>query len=425
MMRERRFFYGWIIVAMVPIHLMLVYGIRHSFAVFYSSIIDEFSWSRGNIAIMFSLNLLFYGFSALLAGLLINRFNVSRVIYTGFTILSLATACCGLADKLWHFYVLFGFFVPLGTALCGWPILWSTLMNWFIERRGLVLGLAQIGGGLSFAYAIFAEWVISHVGWRWAYFILAGVLWVLLLPLVHLFFRYRPEEMSLKPYGFKVSVPTGGPLKETNAGKSFMGDPEKLREILKMGKIWLLLASEALYWGVGVYLVLAHQVKFAQDVGYSGAFSVSVFSLSGVAQIFGNVSGFVSDRVGREKAITLSTALCVAALLALISVQGPSQSWLLYLYAICFGYGAGLFNPAMMAATADLFYGRHFGAVSGLFLTALGIGGALGPWLGGYLHDLLGSYRIAFLLSSLCMSVGCILVWIAGPRKVASRRVTL
>ena len=59
---------------MVPIHLMLIYGIRHSFAVFYSSIIDEFSWSRGNIAIMFSLNLLFYGFSALLAGLLITRF---------------------------------------------------------------------------------------------------------------------------------------------------------------------------------------------------------------------------------------------------------------------------------------------------------------------------------------------------------------
>jgi hypothetical protein len=48
-MRNQRFFYGWIILAMVPIHLMLIYGIRHSFAVFYSSIIDEFSWSRADL----------------------------------------------------------------------------------------------------------------------------------------------------------------------------------------------------------------------------------------------------------------------------------------------------------------------------------------------------------------------------------------
>jgi MFS family permease len=298
-------------------------------------------------------------------------------------------------------------------------------MNWFVEKRGLVLGLAQIGGGLSFSYAIFAEFVISLVGWRWAYFVLAGVLWVLLLPMVLLFFRYRPEEMSLKPYGSKGSLPIGDPVEEADTKIDLTRDFRKLREILKNDKIWLLLAAEALYWGFGVYLVLAHQVKFAQDMDYSNAFSVFIFSLSGAGQIIGNASGFVSDWAGREKAITLSTALCGAALLALISVNGPSQSWLLYLYAICFGYGAGLFNPAMMAATADLFYGRHFGAVAGLYLTAMGIGGSVGPWLGGYLHDLLGSYRMAFVLSMFCMSVGCILVWIAGPRKAAKRRISI
>ncbi len=61
-------FYGWKIVGTGILGMILVYGIRHSFAVFFTPILDEFHWSRGNIAIMMSLNIFAYGFLAPVAG---------------------------------------------------------------------------------------------------------------------------------------------------------------------------------------------------------------------------------------------------------------------------------------------------------------------------------------------------------------------
>ena len=67
------FFYGWAIVGITIVGMMLIYGIRHSFAVFFPSILDEFGWSRGSTAFMLSLNLLIYGFVAPVAGSLGDR----------------------------------------------------------------------------------------------------------------------------------------------------------------------------------------------------------------------------------------------------------------------------------------------------------------------------------------------------------------
>jgi MFS family permease len=131
----------------------------------------------------------------------------------------------------------------------------------------------------------------------------------------------------------------------------------------------------------------------------------------------GQLSGFISDRMSREKAAILAVALSMIALVALISVRDISQPWLLYLYSICFGFGGGLFTPTIFAGSADIFYGRHFGAVSGLLLTGMGVGGIFGPWLGGYIFDLTGSYIPAFIFCLICIALSCIIFWIAAPRK--------
>ncbi len=64
-MKEKpRIFYGWYIVGMMIITLILVYGIRNSFSAFFPRILDEFNWYRGSTAIMLSLNIFFNGLFA-------------------------------------------------------------------------------------------------------------------------------------------------------------------------------------------------------------------------------------------------------------------------------------------------------------------------------------------------------------------------
>ena len=422
MLKRPFLFYGWVIVVISITSMILIYGIRHSFSIFFPPILDEFGWSRGSTALMLSLNLLVYGFTAPLVGGLADRWKPRRVIFIGLTILTLATAGCAFAGELWHFYLLFGILTPMGTACCGWPLLSPILVNWFSKRRGLAMGLGQAGGGLSFTYGLFTEFVISQLGWSYAYLVLAGILVVVLLPLYFFFFYSRPENKGLKAYGTDEPTTVSGLTADIAAASGSALHGWTLGRAIGTYQLWFLLAAHSLYWGVGCYMVLAHQVKFAQDVGYSSIFAASVFALFGAFVAIGQLSSAISDWIGREKTFTLGIILSIGALVALISVKDASQSWLLYLYAICFGYGAGLLSPTTFAGAADIFYGRHFGAISGLILAGMGIGGVIGPWLGGYIYDVSGSYTGAFTLSMVCFGLSCIAYWIAAPRKAAELR---
>ena len=423
--RRPLFFYGWVIVGIAIIGMILVYGIRHSFSVFFPPILGEFGWSRGSTALMLSLNLLIYGLTAPVAGSLCDRWKPRRLILIGATVLGLATAGCAFAHELWHFYLLFGFLMPVGSAFCGWPMLGPMLVNWFAKRRGMIMGLAQMGGGLSFTYGMFVEFVISQVGWRYTYFVIAGIVVAVLLPLYLVFYRYRPEDKGLKPYG--ADEPRVAIALEAGAGESQKSVPGgwTLKKALGTYQLWFLVATQSLFWGVGAYMVLGHQVKFVEDVGYSSTLAASIFALFGIFVAVGQLSAGLSDWIGREKTVTLAVILTLGALTALISVRDTSQPWLLYLYAICFGYGGGLCASAIYAGLADIFHGRNFGVLSGLLLSGFGIGGVIGPWLGGFIYDYTGSYTSAFLLAMVCFALSGVTFWIAAPRKAEKLRANL
>ncbi len=136
----------------------------------------------------------------------------------------------------------------------------------------------------------------------------------------------------------------------------------------------------------------------------------------------GMFSSSISDWVGREITVFLAAVLVIGAMMALILVRDTSAPWLLYIYAICFGIGAGLFSPAVNAGAADIFHGRDFGAIAGFLQTGMGIGGAIGPWLGGFIYDISGSYFGAFIFCMVCFGLAFLAFFFAAPRKAAGIR---
>jgi MFS family permease len=260
---------------------------------------------------------------------------------------------------------------------------------------------------------VFAEFAISQVGWRHAYLVLAGAAAIILIPLYFLFFFYRPEDKGLEPYGAEKVIPLNG---AADGVKSIPQD-WTFSSAIRTYRLWLLVVSFLLFWGFSCYLVLAHQVQFAEDVGYSATFAAYIFAMYGIFQAVGQAVSGVSDWFGRERVITVATAFVIGAIIALISLKDTSQSWLLYAYAISLGLGGGLFPPTIFSGAADIFHGKHFGAINGLMLTGLGIGGVVGPWVGGYIHDVTGSYLGAFYLCIASSILACLCFWIAAPRK--------
>jgi sugar phosphate permease len=165
---NKRFYYGWIVLAVGFLTIIGGYVCRNTFSVFYPAIVEEFGWTRGNTALIFSLNVLVYGLFAPVAGGLADRFKPRFVLATGALLMGIGMAGCSLAHSQWQFYILYGVVAAIGLSVAGWAPLATLLANWFVRRRALAFGIMGAGFGLSLLSAYGAQYIISAFGWRTA-----------------------------------------------------------------------------------------------------------------------------------------------------------------------------------------------------------------------------------------------------------------
>ena len=366
---------------------------------------------------MFSINVMLYGILAPIAGNLADRWKPKLMMFLGILILGGSTASCALASELWHFYLLFGILLSLGTVISGGPVMIPVVSRWFTRRRGAAIGIVVAGGALSFSMATYAEYLISTYDWRLAFVLLAVTAIGFCIPLLLTFFRDRAAT-EVKSSAGMTEVSESASADNQNsypAGSDYGNLP--LMKILRDYRLWLIAFSYMLYMGIANYLIVAHQVVFYVDLGYDSLFAASIAGAVGIFAALGALSGFISDRMGREKTFAICCVLSIIALLILLSLRDASNPWALYIFVFCFGFPMGLFSPALIAGAADLFYGKHFGTVNGILFMGFGVGGAIGPWLGGFIFDVTGSYSLAFGICIAAYTIACISFWIAAPRR--------
>ena len=172
--------------------------------------------------------------------------------------------------------------------------------------------------------------------------------------------------------------------------------------------------------GLAQQVIIAHQVYLLQDMGYGPMVAATIFGVYGVSFAAGNLSSGLSDHVGRAQVFAPGTLLATAAVLMMLLVTDREAGMLLpVVFAIASGFGMGIAPPTCFAAVADRFHGRHYGAIQGTMILAGSLGGALGPWLGGFLHDISGSYQSTLIIVQAFLLASAVLMWLLRPRKGA------
>jgi sugar phosphate permease len=414
-------FYGWVVLTIAFITLVLGYAIRNTFSVFYPTIVEEFGWGRGNTALMFSITIIVYGVVAPVAGSLVDRFGPRLILPIGAFIVGGGVALCSMATAQWHFYLFYGVMVAAGLSLMGWTPLTAITSNWFVKKRGLAFGILAAGFGGSLVFASVAQFLISTFGWQTAYVILGVSSIAIIAPLCSLFMCRSPQDKGLLPDGIPLSSQEPQDLNppEISAGlEGRWATTWTLRRAMKTYHFWLLFLIAFCFLGLAETIAIAHQVFFFRDVGYPPMQAANIYSVFGLAFVLGNLCGFISDRLGRGKVFIPGCLLSALAVSLLFLIKDTSQPWMAFLFAALFGLGIGVAGPVFFATVADLFQGRCFGSIQGTVVLGFSLGGALAPWLAGFIHDKAGSYFPTFLilLGSLLSSI--FLMWLVSAHKI-------
>ena len=418
----RGIFYGWIVLAAAFISLVLGYAIRNTFSVFYPAIVEEFGWGRGNTALMFSISIIVYGLAAPLAGSLVDRFKPRLILSLGAFILGGGIALCSLATTQWQFYLFYGVVAAIGLSLVGWTPLTAIISNWFVKKRGLAFGIMGAGFGGSLVSASVAQLLISSLGWQTAYVIIGAFAIVIIAPLCSFLILRSPQDKGLLPDGIPQKSPQPQDSDEPRIGASlegkWAGTTWTLSRAMKTYQFWLLFLISFCLLGLAEQIAVAHQVYFFRDVGYEPMLAANIYSVFGIAFMLGTLCSFFSDRLGREKVFIPSCLLSAGAVSLLFLIRDTSHLWMPFLFAVCFGLGVGAAGPVFYTIVADLFQGRHFGSIQGTVVLGFSLGGAIAPWLAGFLHDRTNSYFLTFFILMGSLIASAVLMWLIAPDKI-------
>jgi sugar phosphate permease len=202
MLKSSNVFYGWIVVGISTLVFAIVRGVNDAFSVFFVALLEEFGWSRAAVAGVFSLARLTEGAVSIGVGMLSDRFGLRRLVPVSACLVAFGLVLASQAQTLWIFYVAYGVIFALGS--CGLGELSHVLLisRWFVRKRGTAIGIAMAGMGLGILLIVpLAQMCILHLGWRWAYIVLATIVGVGVIPPTLLWQRERPEDLGLFPDG--------------------------------------------------------------------------------------------------------------------------------------------------------------------------------------------------------------------------------
>ncbi|MFQ5913832.1 MAG: MFS transporter [Nitrospinota bacterium] len=395
--------------------LTIAFGLRYSFSVFYVALFEEFGWGRAETAGIYSIHRLVYAALAPISGSLLDVWGPRRLMPAALAVVALGFLGASFIASLWQLYLLLGVVLAAGLVMIEYAPNAIIVARWFEGGRGFASAIAFSGMGTgALALVPLAQYLLSTLGWRWAFSVLGVGSFLLLTPIILLFQRQWPQDVGYEgpqalSGGQKVSLEVVDP--------SWAEHTWTLRKALRTRVFWFLSAAFFLQSTSGELMVV-HQVAHVVGLGHSKALAASSF---GLVYLFGITGmffwGAASDRWGREWIFLLGTLSLLVGLGLLMSL-GKGPLWPLYGFVVFYGFGFGSRPPLFLAIAADIFQGRHFGSIMGAMVAGFGLGGAFGPWLGGWIFDALQSYQAAFLVVAVTTCGSCLFVWLAAPRKV-------
>jgi len=396
-------YYGYAIVAAAFILQAMGFGIFYSFGVFFDALHLEFGWSRATISGAFSLCSLSTGVLGIMAGRLTDRFGPRVVTTLCSLLLGSGLLLMSGASTLWGVYLVYTLLIGAGVAGF-WSPLVSTVARWFVGSRGLMMGIVVCGIGVgTIVMATIASRSISAFGLKNAYLIVGGIVLVVAVLSAQVL-RHSPSKNA--PGGNSETAAENGTTVSNDSSSYSYG------EAFGTPQFWMII-SIYFCFGATLHTILVHVVPRAIDTGIDPFRAAGIISLGGGASLLGRIAmGGASDRFGVKKCMLLEIGLISISVFWLVTA---GDLWMFHVFAIVHGIGYGGLSALQPLIVAELFGLKAAGMIVGNVSFAFTLGGAIGPFLAGYVFDIMQSYTPTFLSSAILMTFCFVLGYLIKP----------
>jgi MFS family permease len=402
---KNKFFYGWIIVGISTLALLVSNGlsiggipvfsewVRNDFVASGAMAADKAQSIVANFGVF---TFLTAGLTAPFAGYLIQKFPLKNLMLIGCVILGSALILHSQATEVWMIYLSR---VMMGAALGLVGVLINTVLvsNWFVKKRGVALGILLCGtsfGGV--VIPLLATPLIKNFGWRWAMIGVSLLIWVVLIPAIIFLVKPRPADLGLNPDNASAEEMTA-----ENAASVVQNAESKggmtLTEALKTPVFWVFAFAAALVF-YPLFVTTQQFILYLRTdkIGMSPEAAAGAISLMSGLSIAGKFGfGYLSDKLSPTFVMLLC---CLIMFIGTLFFLSFSASVVLF-FVIPFGLGYGGTFVLLQRLIADYFGSREYPKILGFVTVIETIGAAIGGRITGLVADANGGdYTQAFLL---------------------------
>lgn len=409
-----RVHYAWVVVAVMFVVILTSVGVRATPGVLIVPLQEAFGWSPAVISGAVSLNILLFGLVGPFAAGLIQTIGLKRTVLISMALLVIGSGLSSFVTEIWQLYLTWGVLVGLGSGAGMVGLATAVANRWFVERRGLVVGLltASNASGQLIFLPLLAGLVVSH-GWHSVPLVVALVI-LALIPVVLLMLPESPAAIGLGAFGTQevVALPP-------RAGNPFVIAIAGLMRGVRSLDFWLLFVSFAVCGFSTNGLVGTHLIPFCMDHGIPEVSAASLLAAMGVFDLIGTtLSGYLTDRFNPRILLFWYYALRGLSLMALPFTQFDVVS--LAIFSVFYGLDWVATVPPTVTLTNEVFGKKDAPVMVSWIVAGHQIGGALAALGAGETRYLTGSYVPAFLASGVaCLMAALLVLRIARGRPAA------
>lgn len=279
--------------------------------------------------------------------------------------------------------------IGIGYGLCSLVPVSLLLTEWFAEKRGLAMGIAMCGSGIS---TIMAPAMVNRAIDAWGVnsaFILQAAIITICAVLAFVLLRDKPADLGILPYGDKTER-----LDEKNTSEK---KNASLRENINDIR-FVMLAAAIFLAGCLIAPTVQHLSPFVSQSGYSGQIAATAVSSYGFIMLLGKpVFGTVLDKLGVVKGNTYGYMFLISALISGAFLS--KNIVLVYALPFCLGMGsAPMVTVGFPMWVTEIFGKEKMPGVFSLMRICYTFGGLVGASVPGIVYDHTGSYTMLFLL---------------------------